>query len=77
MQTSCFSVCIVNFEHVKVFSGSLLRAKIARNHLLFQICSNFVHFCQNFQIFSPFFPFLIFLYILALFLKNRTHALTF
>ena len=53
---------------------------VRKSHVIicsFKIRSNFVHFCQNFQIFSPFLPFLIFLYILALFLKNRTHTLTF
>ena len=52
----------------RAYSSSLLRAIIACNHLpFFKIFSNFVHFCPNFQIFCPF---------LALFLKNRTHALT-
>ena len=42
----------------RAFSSSLLRAVIARNHLsFFKIFSNFVYFCQNFQICCPFFPF--------------------
>ena len=41
---------------IGAYSRSLLRAIIARNHLLsFKIFSNFVHFCPNFQIFCLFF----------------------
>ena len=36
---------------------------------------NFVYFCPNFQIFCPFLTFICPFF--ALFLKNRTHALTF
>ena len=40
---------------VKAYSGSLLHAITAHNHLpFFKIFSNFVHFCPNFQIFSLF-----------------------
>ena len=43
----------------RAYSSSLLRAIIARNHLLFfKIFSTFVHFCPNFQIFCPYCPFL-------------------
>ena len=39
----------------KAYSSSLLHMIIACNHLpLFKIFSNFIHFCPNFQIFSPF-----------------------
>ena len=37
----------------------------------FKLFSNFVHICPNFKIFCPFLSFL------ALFLKNRKHAITF
>ena len=37
----------------------------------FKLFSNFVHICPNFKIFCPFLSFL------ALFLKNRKHAVTF
>ena len=57
-------------DNIRAYSSGLLRAIIACNHLpFFKIFSNFVHFCPNFQIFSPFFA--------LFFLKNRTHALTF
>ena len=47
--------------YIRTFSSSLLRAIIARNHLLFfKIISNFEHFCPNFQIFCCFLPFLAF-----------------
>ena len=47
-------------QHYRAFSSSLLRAIIARNHLLFfKIFSNFVHFCPNFQIFCPFLTFFL------------------
>ena len=48
---------------------SLLHAIIACNHLpFFKICSNFAHFCPNFQNILPFLPFLnIFLLFFALF----------
>ena len=42
--------------HIRAYSNSLMRVKIACNHLpFFKIFSNFVHFCPNFQIFCPFF----------------------
>ena len=41
--------CLETFP--ETFSTSLLRAIIARNHLPFFICSNFVHSCPNFQYF--------------------------
>ena len=60
----------------RAFSSSLLRAIIVRNHLpFFKVFSNFVHFCPTFQIFCPFLTF--FCPFFPLFLKNRTHALTF
>ena len=57
----------------KAFSGSLLPAIMARNHLpFFKIFSSVVHFCPHFQIFFTFLPFLnIFLPFFSLFLKNR------
>ena len=52
---------------VKAYSRSLLHFIIAHNHLLFfTIFSNFVHFCPNFQILSPFSTFLC-----PFFLKNN------
>ena len=60
----------------RAFSSSLRRAIVACNHLpFFKIFSNFVHFCKKFSNILPFFN--IFLSFFALFLKNRTHALTF
>ena len=60
----------------RAFSSSLLRAIIVRNHLpFFKVFSNFVHFCPTFQIFCPFLTF--FCPFFPLFLKNRTHVLTF
>ena len=44
--------------HACVYSSSLLRAKIAQNHLpFFKIFLNFAHFYPKFQIFWPFEPF--------------------
>ena len=43
-----------NPDRKRVFSSSLLRAIVARSHLLFfKIFSNLVNFCLNFQIFCP------------------------
>ena len=45
-------------DNIRAYSSSLLHAMIARSHLaFFKIFSGFVHFCPNFQIFSPFLPF--------------------
>ena len=61
----------------RAFSSSLLCAIITHNHLPFKIFSYFVQLCPNFWIFYTFLPFLnIFLHFFALFLKNRTHALS-
>ena len=44
---------------LRAFSNSLFRAIITHNHMpFFKIFYNFVHFCPNFQIFCPFWPFL-------------------
>ena len=44
-----------NPDITRAYSSSLLHAIIACNHLPFlKIFSNFVHFCPNFEIFSPF-----------------------
>ena len=49
-----------------------------QTYTFFKIFSNFVHFCLNFQIFCPFWPFLTFSCpFFAVFIKNCTHALTF
>ena len=63
----------------RAFSSSLLRAIIARNHLLFfKIFLNFVYFCRNFQILYIFLSFLnILLPFFCAFSENRAHALTF
>ena len=57
----------INQSLDRTYSSCFMRAIIARMRPpFFKIFSNFVHFCQNFIL--PFF---------VLFLKNRTHALSF
>ena len=60
----------------RAYSSSLLRTIIARNHLpFFQNIVKFSIFLPKFLSYFPFFN--IFPPVIALFLKNRTHACTF
>ena len=57
--TKAFVHILVNFFnyiyiYIRAYSSSLMCAIIACNCLPFEIFSNFVYFCPNFQIFSPF-----------------------
>ena len=50
--------CRQDANRIRAYYSSLLRAIIARSHLLFfKIFSNFVYFWPNFHIFCPFLPF--------------------
>ena len=59
MVTYVFQISkLIKIIPVKAFSSSLMSVIIVRNHLpFFNIFSNFVHFCPNFQIFCAFLPF--------------------
>ena len=64
-------------SHDRAYPSCFMHAIVARMRLpFFNIFSNFVHFCSNFQIFCPFFAFFFFFFF-TLFMKNCTHALTF